>query len=342
MSNSTVRSCNRRDFLHHASALGTAGLLGLYHRSSEAEPPPETRGIRFVRDPSICFAPEYLAEELLRSEGFSQVEYVSEAGSDPDTNLLLSAGKADFALDTAPGMVVAVDAGSPLVMLAGIHGGCWEVFGNQSVRSFRDLKGKSVAITARGNAEHIFISSMLAYVGIDPRADVHWLEGKTEEATMKLFVEGRADAFLGFPPQPQQLRAQRIGRVIVNTARDRPWSEYFCCMLVARREFTAKYPVATKRALRAVLKAADICAQEPDRAARYIVDKGYGSRYPIALEVMKDIPYAVWRTFDPESTVRFHALRLHEVGMIKSTPKKIMAQGTDWRFLNELKKELKA
>jgi hypothetical protein len=40
-------------------------------------------------------------------------------------------------------------------------------------------------------------------------------------------------------------------------------------------------------------------------------------------------------------TVRFYALRLHEAGMIKSTPQKILAQGTDWRFLNELKKELK-
>jgi NitT/TauT family transport system substrate-binding protein len=80
---------------------------------------------------------------------------------------------------------------------------------------------------------------------------------------MKLFVEGRADAFLGFPPQPQQLRAQPIGRVIANTARDRPWSEYLCCMLVAHREFTATYPAATKRALRAVRKAADICARGP-------------------------------------------------------------------------------
>jgi len=41
-------------------------------------------------------------------------------------------------------------------------------------------------------------------------------------------------------------------------------------------------------------------------------------------------------------TVRFWALRLHEVGMIKSDPNKIIADGTDWRFLNELKRELKA
>ena len=40
--------------------------------------------------------------------------------------------------------------------------------------------------------------------------------------------------------------------------------------------------------------------------------------------------------------MRFYALRLHEVGMIKSSPNTIIAEGTDWRFLNELKRELKA
>ena len=40
--------------------------------------------------------------------------------------------------------------------------------------------------------------------------------------------------------------------------------------------------------------------------------------------------------------MRFYALRLHEVGMIKSSPNQIIAEGTDWRFLNELKRELKA
>ena len=40
--------------------------------------------------------------------------------------------------------------------------------------------------------------------------------------------------------------------------------------------------------------------------------------------------------------MRFYALRLHEVGMIKSNPQQIIAEGTDWRFLNELKRELKA
>jgi NitT/TauT family transport system substrate-binding protein len=99
--------------------------------------------------------------------------------------------------------------------------------------------------------------------------------------------------------------------------------------------------VATKRALRAILKAADVCAVEPDRAAQLIVEKGFTPRYDYALQTMQEIPYHRWREYDPEDTIRFYALRLHEAGMIKSSPQKLIAQGTDWRFLNELKKELK-
>jgi NitT/TauT family transport system substrate-binding protein len=59
-------------------------------------------------------------------------------------------------------------------------------------------------------------------------------------------------------------------------------------------------------------------------------------------EALRGIPYDKWREYDAEDTVRFYALRLHEIGMVKSTPQKIIADGTDWRFLNALKRELKA
>jgi len=112
-------------------------------------------------------------------------------------------------------------------------------------------------------------------------------------------------------------------------------------MVAGNREFVRTHPVATKRALRAILKAADICALEPERAARLLVDKEYVQRYDYALQAIQELPYGEWREYDPEDTIRFYALRLHEAGMIKSTPQKLIAQGTDWRFFNELKKELK-
>jgi NitT/TauT family transport system substrate-binding protein len=238
-------------------------------------------------------------------------------------------------------LIVAIDAGVPIVMLGGVHVGCFELFGTDRIRSIGDLKGKSVAGGPIGSGRQLFLASMLAYVGLDPRKDVNWITDQPT-AGMRLFAEGKIDAFMGLPPEPQELRAKKIGHVLVNTMMDPPWSQYFCCNVASSREFIRKHPVATKRALRAILKATDVCAREPERVARFLVDKGYTKRFDYALQTLKDIPYNQWREYDSENSVRFHALRLHEVGIIRNTPQKIIAQGTDWRFLTELKKELKA
>jgi NitT/TauT family transport system substrate-binding protein len=277
---------------------------------------------------------------MLRLEGFREIEYVQlpYGYSYPK---IVAAGAADLAVFGPPAAVFGIDSGMPIVMLAGVHVGCWELFAHDRVQSIRDLKGRTVSVIAMGAVDQLFIASILSYVGIDPTKDINWIPTQRASEAMRLFVENKADAFLAFPPQPQELRAKRMGRVIVNTTLDRPWSQYFCCMAAAPRAFIDKNPVATKRMLRALLKAADLCAAEPERAARYLVAKGYEPRYEIGLEVLKSLPYNRWRQDNPEDSLRFHALRLHEAGIIKMSPQRLIAQGSDWRFLNELKAELK-
>ena len=161
VSDNSTDGFSRRRFLANASAVGAIPLLGL-PRMAAAEPPPEIRKIRLFSAPVICTAPQFLAEELLHLEGFSEVEYVtSESG----------------------------------------------------------------------------------------------------ESGLNILGEGRADMTMWNVP---------------------------------------------------------------------------------SLEVLNSVPFNRWREVHPEDTVRFFALRLHEVGIIKATPQKIIAQGTDWRFLSELKRELKA
>jgi NitT/TauT family transport system substrate-binding protein len=202
------------------------------------------------------------------------------------------------------------------------------------------LKGRSVPVSALGTATHVFLAMLMAYVGLDPRTDVTFVRHPPREA-MRLFEEKQVDAYITSPPIAQELRAKKIGQVVVNSSVDRPWSQYFCCVIAGHQEFVRKHPVATKRALRAILKGADLCALEPERAARTLVNQGLAPHYDYALQAMQEVPYGKWREYNPEDTVRFYALRLHELGMIKRTPQQIIAQGTDWRFLNELKKELK-
>ena len=331
----------RREFLRGAVIAGMAGVLPPI-RGDAAEPPPETTRLRLTKVKAICVAPEYAAEELLRAEGFTDVEYVQKAGT-VGKEKGLAAGDIDLTLHFVAPLVVRLDAGDPLVILAGVHSGCFELFGTERVRAIRDLKGKTVAVLGLGEAEHVFVSSMLAHVGLDPRKDVRWAASPPVDSIQRL-AEASVDAYLAFPPFAQELRARKIGHVVTNSTVDRPWSQYFCCMVVGRSKFVRKYPVATKRAIRAILKASELCAQEPERVARSLVDKGYTAQaqYEYARQTLREVPYGRWREFDPEDTIRFYALRLHEAGMIKSSPQKILAQGTDWRFLNELRKELKA
>jgi len=280
-----------------------------------------------------------VAEELLHSEGFTEVHYLQKAGT-ADSEVALASGEADLNTLFAAPLLLQLEAGDPIVILAGLHIGCFELFGTHEVHAIRDLKGKTVAVPALDSAPYVFFASMVAYVGLDPRKDINVVTHPRPES-IRLLREGKIDAYLGFPPEPQAMREQQIGHVVVNSTIDRPWSQYFCCMLAGNREFVRRHPVATKRALRAILKAADVCTTAPEQAAHFMVEQGFTPRYDYALQAIKEIPYNQWREYSAEDTLRFYALRLHEVGMLKSTPQKLLAQGTDWRFFNELKKELK-
>jgi NitT/TauT family transport system substrate-binding protein len=247
-------------------------------------------------------------------------------------------GEADFSTAFAIDPIQAIDGGAPIVVLAGVHVGCYELLGKTDIRRISDLKGKKVAADSP-----LLLTLMAAQVGLDPANDIHWVTGTGPSFNpLELFAEGKIDAFLGFPPNPQKLRARHIGQVIVSTALDRPWSQYFCCMLTGNREYVSNHPVATKRAMRAILKAADLCANDPARVARTIVERGFTDSYDDALQTLSDVPFDKWREYDPEDTIRFYTLRLHDAGLIKSTPQKIIAENTDWHFFNELKRELKA
>ena len=329
---------NRRLFLASLSAAGVAASLG--GRGSLAlEGPPETTTLRLAYYPNNCLAPLLVAEDLLHAEGFTDIHYV-EVPASFTVPELVAQGDIHFANTFAGTLVSHMDKGLPITGLAGVHSGCYELFAHEPIHTISELRGKSVAIQDLNSDGYYYLAIMAAHVGLDAQRDFNWVTSP-EGKPMELFAEGKADAFLAFPPEPQELRDRNLGRVIISTIQDKPWSQYLCCVLFSSREFVRDHPIATKRYLRSVLKAADYCADEPQRVAQRLVDAGF-SRYDYALQTLTEIQYREWRNYDPEDTIRFYALRLHEAGMIKSSPQKIIADGTDWRFLNELKRELKA
>jgi NitT/TauT family transport system substrate-binding protein len=331
---------SRRRFLASTAVAGTAGLVGA-SKPLHADPPPETTTVRLPRwvDASYCWAGAYVAGELIRAEGLTDVRYV-EGDTSVDQSEWIARGETDFSVNFPPKQIQSIDAGVPIRVLSGLHSGCLELIAKESIRSVTDLRGMRVGVDALNTSRHVWLTLMAAYVGLDPVNDIQWVV--SEDATpAQLFVEGKIDAFLGTPPQPQKLRASKVGHTILNNAIDRPWSQYFCCMISATTDYVNRYPVATKRVLRAILKAADLCVSDPEWVAQQMVDRDFVSSYDYALQTLKDIRYDRWRDFDPEDSVRYYALRLQELGMIASSPQKIIADGTDFRCLNELKRELK-
>src|SRR5689334_19461775 len=131
----TIQS--RRRFLAGLSAAGVVAAPKVL----AAEPAPETATIRLVQIPGICVAPQYVAEELLKGEGFVDVQYV-ELG--PDIYPAFAASKVDISMAFVGPFIVQLDANVPIVLLGGIHVGCYELFGTERVHAIRDLKGKIV------------------------------------------------------------------------------------------------------------------------------------------------------------------------------------------------------
>ena len=263
----------RRRFLTTLSGAGAATLVRA-PRALAAEGPLEMTSVRFFKSSLICSAaPQFTAEQLLRAEGFTDIAYIEAARQEfPQA---FADGRVDFSVTFAVNHIQAIDHGAPITILAGVHAGCYELFAREGLDSITELKGKQVGVQAGSPA---LLKLMAVQVGLDPEKDFEWVIDP-EVKPLDLFAEGKIDAFLGFPPEPQELRARNAGHVILDTTVARPWSQYFCCMLGGNRDYVQKHPVATKRVVRAILKATDLCATEPARVVQNIADRGLTGQY---------------------------------------------------------------
>jgi len=331
---------NRRRFIAGLSAAAATCLVSAPKSLHAEEPPIETTAVRLGRwiDSGYCWAPAYIAEKQLRAEGFTDLKYV-QGNPNVDNAEWLTHGETDFDINMPSMHIKSIDAGVPIKVLSGLHAGCFELRANDSVGSIGDLRGKKVLVYTLNSHPHLLVQLMVNYVGLDPN-DIEWVEGGGSTPT-DLFIDGKVDAILLTADESAELHAKKIGHTLIDNNLDRPWSQYFCCMIAGNADYVSKYPVATKRILRAILKSADICASQPEWVAQQLVERGFAMRSDKVLEILSAVRYEAWRDFDPEDSMRFYALRLQETGMIKSKPQEIIAAGTDWRFLNEVKRELK-
>ena len=281
-----------------------------------------------------------MAEDLIRADGLSDFRYVDTPGLACPRQRCLARGEVDFSVEFSIALAIRSTKENRSRCSRGARGLLRAVWPRRHRERCRPEGQTSVQEGACGSDPHLFVTAMATHVGLDPLNDIRWVTSDVEPT--ELFAEGKVDAFLEFPPEAQELRTRKIGHVIVNSIHDLPWSHYYCCMLASNASFAEEHPAPPSGSLARSSKPR-ICAFPIRRSwRRLLVVDGYAKHDLSALQSLKEIPSATWRDFDPEDTIRFFSLRLSEAGMIKSSPQKIIATGTDWRFFNELKRELKA
>jgi len=281
-----------------------------------------------------------VAEPLLREEGFTDIQYIKhEKISRGEEDIL--AGRVDFTADFTANSLMKFAPGDPIDFISGLHVGCYSLIGSDRIKSVRDLKGKKVWASKIMAVPNVFFKALVAYVGLDPDNDVEYVQASKDEA-LELFKRGKIDAFMSFPPGPQQLKAAGIGHTLVDTNVDRPWSLYYCCMILGRRDFIRNNPIATRKVIRSILRANDLVSQDPEMAAQLLVDRKLrkADDQEFMAQALREIPYDKWRDYSPEDTIRFWALRLKELGIIQYSPQEIIDRNTDWSHLSSLKKEM--
>jgi NitT/TauT family transport system substrate-binding protein len=206
MAGQRENSWSRRKLLRGATLAGTAISLGLKSESAAAEPALETTRIRIHDAPITCFAPVYIAEGLLKAEGFTDVQYIKTPLNEGPTKALAE-GKIDITQNDTAGHLMELDAGAPVVILGGIHTGCWELFVNDSVRTLRDLKGKTVAAPEHSSRQ-AFVAGLATFVGLNPLKDITWINHEPGKS-MQLFAEGKSTPSWALRRSPRSCARRR-------------------------------------------------------------------------------------------------------------------------------------
>jgi NitT/TauT family transport system substrate-binding protein len=256
-------------------------------------------------------------------------------------------GEADVGIGYSQQIITRVDAGAPIVTLAGMHTGCGEVWTRPGISSIGDLKGKTIAVRVAdpvSDAWYGFWAAILASVGIDPRRDVNFVAYGEASSPLEIFLQGQSDAILVLANEVPTLRAspKNAGnKLLINMLQDPPWRQYYCCQLIVNRDWAHQNPAATRRVTRALLRANDRVAKDPAAAVTAGVAQGMvaPAGYDFERAVLKNSSFE-WRDIDAAATLLYFAVQLAQVKLVNGRPQQLVTQASAFEILAELKRQL--
>lgn len=300
-------------------------------------PPPETTSIKLTA--ASCDAAIFGAERYLRDEGFTDVQITDMA-----TPVAIAAGNAHIGNAFAQTFFNSVEGGPKVVSLGGLHPGCVEIWAQPGISSLKDLKGRSITVTAKslGNLAYSYMAIVLKQAGVDPK-DVNFVV-QADANPLQLYLDGKSDAvFVATTGVPALMKnPANKGHVVHSQVMDEPWKSNNCCFIIASDQWYRANPIAAKRAMRAIYRTADALPADRNDAAKLATDKGlFGGASALAnvREAANMVPLD-WRTYDLEKAVRFYAPLLTDVGVLKASADDLL-KAVDLKIFKELSTELK-
>ena len=304
-------------------------------------PPPETNAIRIA-----CFgcdAPIMAAERYLRQEGFTDIEITGET-SPPEFEAALVSGKVHMGPMDPPQFVSSVQRGQGIVGLGSLHPGCLEIWAQAGIGSLTDLRGRTIVVGSKAinDPPYSYIALVLKYAGVDPQ-EVNFV-AQSGVNPINLYLGGKNDAVRVGAERAPALKANPAnkGHMVHSQLMDDPWSKLACCILVTTQDWYRANPVAAKRAIRAIFRAADFQPDDRADAVMPLTDRGFfggPSNFNNVLAAADMVP-ANWRDLDTEKTVRFYGKLLADVRLLTKSVDEV-ARALDLRILGELRTELK-
>jgi NitT/TauT family transport system substrate-binding protein len=212
-----------------------------------------------------------------------------------------------------------IEQGLDVKFTAGIHRGCLRVQApvNSSIKTVKDLRGKRIGVPGMGTPPFIFANRVLGANGIDASREITWLVFPAGELGLAI-DKGEVDAIADSEPIGSMLVAQGKVRNIADQAADLPYSEEYCCAVLANGKFVANNPKATAAATRALLKAAKWVETNPAAAAKLSVEGNYlastVAQNTVAISHLRYVP----SVSGAETAVKLAAAEMKIAGMLAS------------------------
>lgn len=162
----------------------------------------------------------------------------------PEIKEALMSNRMQAGFMVAP-MAIALRAqGVPIkiVYLGHRYGSAVVVQKDGPVKTFEDLRGKTVAVPSRYSDERLILFRAMAKHGIDP-GDIRMVEMAPPDVAGALAAKA-IDAFSMGEPYPSQAEMNGFGRVLFH-AREY-WPDYISCVLVVRQDVIDTRPEAVQ------------------------------------------------------------------------------------------------